>query len=74
MDGTPFVRAPSPCRPGALSADRLLTYFIRTPFALPCRGKTGQVKKDYSCQKNDNATRKGGRQTEAGESLDPGLC
>src|SRR4030095_11713875 len=38
----PFVRAPSPCRPGALSPDRLLTYFICTPFALLCRGKTGQ--------------------------------
>ena len=29
----PFVRAPSPCRTGSLSPDRLLPYFIRTTFA-----------------------------------------
>ena len=47
MTGPPSVRAPSPCRPGALSPDRLLTHFIRTTFALPCRGKTVNLKKKF---------------------------
>jgi hypothetical protein len=39
---------------------------------LLCRveAKRVRLKKNCSCQKHDNATRKGGRQTEAGASLD----
>src|SRR6266403_2951142 len=60
IDWYPLVRAPSPCRPGALSPDRL-TYFICTTFAPPRRCKTVNSKKNTEnfwkpCQKPDNVT------------------
>jgi hypothetical protein len=40
MDGTPFVRAPSPCRHGRLSPDRLLAYFITLTLTRQgCKGR-----------------------------------